>query len=252
MGRPPSDSVPIRRFAVLLALAAGPALGQSVVDRRAGPVVSLDLAGGAFPAFTPAGVDASGALGYTFGNGLDATLLLGYGGAVADTLFPYPPEVHVGVDLSLALGPERAPWRLSATGLASVSGSSTFVFPADGGPTETPGGPDVIETRARASVLRFVGVLDRGGVRVLAGGGAFAAVRRIASDSTVYNAGGPDERVRIGEPVVETRTGAVIALPVAVRLGERATLVLDPELRVGLEDLFFGVGDGQVTLRLGL
>ena len=75
-----------------------------------------------------------------------------------------------------------------------------------------------------------------------------------ATAGTLDATGLAGHRAHALEPLQPTRIGpwAVVALPIAVRLSERATLVLDPELRVGLIDLFFGIGDGQVALRLDL
>ncbi|WP_412068430.1 hypothetical protein [Rubrivirga sp. IMCC43871] len=239
------------RFVLVVAfVVVAPASAQSHVVGRAGPVVSLDLAGGPFPAFTPAGVDASGSVGYRFGNGLDLTVLLGYGGPVDDERFLYPAELHIGADVGWVVGPDRAPWRLAVVGLATVSGATTFVFPADSGPTETRGGREVVETRARASAVRYLPLAD-GSVRAQVGVGLYGAVRELTASTLVFGAGGPDEQTVGGETRTETSVGAVVSLPVSLELGP-AVLVLDPALRVDASSLIFGLGDGQVTLRLNL
>ena len=136
-------------------------------------------------------------------------------------------------------------------GLACLADGDTFAFP-DEGPTERRGGIGSIEQRARASVVRYIRVLDER-LQVWAGGGLFAAVRRIEHSTLIFDAGGSDERAVGGNVGVEQRVGGVIALPVVFEITDRAALVLEPELRVRLYELvFFGPGDGQATLRLNL
>ncbi|MGB3545227.1 hypothetical protein [Rubrivirga sp.] len=241
-----SRHVALTVLAIALALPAG---AQSHLVEGVGPYVSLDLAGGPFPAFTPAGVDLSGSLGL----GFDVAVLLARGTTdIDDERFPYPPETHLGLEVAFSLRLDRSRWRVTAIGLASLAKGSTFTFPTDGGPTALSGGLKAIERRARASVVGYF-PLYSGPLSIWAGGGLYRAVREYEDSILIFDAGGPDERAVGGETRTETSSGAVVALPVALEVGRGMVLALEPELRVGLETVVFGVvGDGQVTLRLNL
>ncbi|MGB3545230.1 hypothetical protein [Rubrivirga sp.] len=245
-----SRHVALTVLAIALALPAG---AQSHLVEGVSPYVSLDLAGGPFPAFTAAGVDLSGSLGRRLGLGFDVAVLLARGTTdFEDERLPYPPETHLGLEVAFSFGPDRSPWRVSAVGLVSLADGSTFTFPADGGPTVLSGGLEAVERRARASVVRYFALRD-GSFRIWAGSGLYRAVRDYEDSILIFDAGGPDERMVGGEARTETSVGAVVALPVALEVGRGAVLVLEPELRLGLKDVVLGVvGDGQVTLRLNL
>ncbi len=234
----------------VVVLSLGSVRAQSLLVERPGAIVSLDLAGGPFPMLTPAGVDRSGSLGARLGRGVDVAVTLGYGGAVADTLFPYPAEIHAGLEASLAWA-ERAPWRVVVGGNVSVSGSDTYIFPDGGGPTVVPDRRSVLERRGRVSVARYLRVTS-GRVRVLAGLGLYGSVRHLTSSTLVFRAGGPGELTVGGDTVTESSRGVLLAVPVAVRLGPRADVVLEPELRFNPLLWGLGAGDGQVTVRLNL
>lgn len=251
----------MRRFTPLLALAlALPAAAQPVLDAGPGPFGSLDLVGGPFPSFTPAGTDVGGALGYRFGTGPDVAVLLGYGAAVDDDRFPYPAETHLGATVGVTRGTGRAAWRLEASGLLTVSGSNTFAFPPDGGPTEVRGGPTVIERRARAGVTRYVR-LAGGPVRVALGAGAFGAVRMVDSSTLIFSAGTADENAVGGETRTETSVGLELSLPIAIEVGRGASLTLHPTGRIEAPHpaffvtptgLAYASPGGQLALRLDL
>lgn len=242
-----------RALLSIAVLGACPTRAQSHLVEGPGPYASLDVAGGPFPMITPAGVDVSGGLGYRLGHGLDVALLVGRAGAVADTLFPYPPEWHLGTELGATLGRR---WRLAVAANVSIAEADTFAFPAVPGssrfgPTEVRGESTVIERRARATVTRYVPLVE-GRLRVLAGVGLFGAVRRVTGSTLLFGAGGPDERAVGGETVTETTAGVVVAAPVTLRLRHGPTLVLDPEVRLSPLSPVFGIGDGQLTLRVNL
>lgn len=235
-------------LALSVLVVATPAVAQSHLVDEAGPFVSVDLVGGAFPDLTPAGKGLSGGAGYRSASGADVGLLLGRFGGVADTLLPFPGETHLGAAVAVAFGPEASPWRVGGVGKAVVADGRVFAFPPEG-PTELREGPGVTETFARAFLARYVRLAD-GPVRVLLGGGLTASARRIAPSPMIFEAGTPDERVVPDEAVVETGYGALLAVPVAVRLGRGVTLTVEPEARVDLESLAYRVADGQVTARL--
>jgi hypothetical protein len=234
--------------AVLFALAV-PVSAQAHLAGGTGPYVSVDLVGGAFPDITPAGDGVGGGVGYRFGNGLDAEVFVSRAGGVADTLFPYPPETHLGAAVAVAFGPEASPWRVGGVGKVVVADRTVFAFPPEG-PTELREGPGVIDSWARLSLARYVRLAD-GPVRVFVGGGPHVGVRRLPPSPLIFEAGTPNERVVPDEETVETQYGVSLAAPVAVRLGRGMTLALEPEARFDLE--FFLLGgflDGQVTARL--
>lgn len=139
-------------LAALLVLAV-PVAAQSHLVDGAGPYVTVDLVGGAFPDITPAGGGLGAGIGYRFGNGLDAEFFASRAGAVADTLFPYPPETHLGAAVAVAFGLEASPWRLGAVGRLVVADRTVVAFPP-GRPTELREGPGVIDSWARVGLAR--------------------------------------------------------------------------------------------------
>ncbi len=207
-------SDPVMRVARLVSLAlvcSSPAArGQAhLVDGR-GAYVSLDLVGGPFVNITPAGDGVTGGAGWR-SDKLDVSVLLGRSGAVADTLFPYPGETHLGAAVAFSFGPDAWPWRVEATGKTVVADRRGFAFPPDG-PTELLDGPGVIDSFGRVSLLRHVRISD-GAVRVLPGIGVYRDVRRLEPSPLRFQAGTPEETVTDDEVRVEGGWGRPSRLP---------------------------------------
>lgn len=103
------------------------------------------------------------------------------------------------------------------------------------------------------SLARYVRVAE-GSVTFFLGGGAYVEARRRAAETTVYRAGGPDERAVRTVGRTDSASGVVLTVPVVVRLGERAVLTLEPVARVRAAALVYGLAgaDGHVAVRLAL
>ncbi len=237
----------ITLLVLVVGLSHAPARAQSHLADGTGGYVFLTLVGGPFADITPAGDGVAGGVGLRFAQ-LDVSVLLGRSGAVADTLFPYPGETHLGAAVAVTFGPGGSPWRAQVIGKTVVADRRGFAFPPDG-PTELRDGPGVIESFARASLMRHVRI-GEGSTRVLPGIGLYRDARRIEPSPLVFGAGTPEERAIDDEPTVEGRWGVVASVPVSVRLGGRATLVVEPEARASVFDLIYATVDGQLTARL--
>lgn len=244
-------------LAAVAALVAGAgAQAQSHLVPRSGPFVTVDLYGSPFQIALERKV-VGGAVGYRVGGGLELALRAEHANpdvfpVSSDTAIETPGRTLVGAEAALSFGPERAPWRASGAAGAAWAGRSDRVY-FDGGGSEFRGGRRLAETHAAASLVRYTRVAD-GPVTVLLGGGAYVEVRRFTAETTVYGAGGPDERAVRSDGVTDRTYGLVVAVPVAVRLGERATLTLEPAARISAFVLGFGLAaaDGHVAVRVSL
>ena len=255
--RPMTTPCPSLRLLVLVAafaVGAG-ARAQSHLVSRPGPFVTVDLIGGPFQIGLERKV-AGGAVGYRVGRGLDFALRVEHADDLPDLLpergLDSPGRTLLGAEAALAFGPERAPWQASGAAGAAWAGRSDLVF-FDGGGSAFRGGRRLAEFHGVASLARYVRVAD-GPVTVLLGGGGYAEVRRLTAETTVYGAGGPDEQAVRSGAVTERTYGAVLAVPVAVRLGGRAVLTVEPVARLSVFVLGFGpaAADGHVAVRLAL
>ncbi len=233
-------------------MAGGDARAQSHVDRRPGPFAAVDLAGGPFLVGMAYKV-AGGAVGYRFGHGADLALRVERARAQDWEVFEEPGQTLLGTEAGFAFGSERSPWRLALAAGAVWEDRSELATFADGG-YEFRGGRRLSQADAALSLTRYVGIGDAAApVRLLLGGGVFGEVRRLASETTTFQAGSPQESVVHDAAVTEWPFGVVLTAPVAVRLGRAADLVLEPVLRLDALTLGLGGGsDAYVSLRLDL
>ena len=260
MGGPPRPVVtsPLARCLLVVAVlvVGGSVRAQSHLAPRPGPFVVIDLYASPFQL----GLErkaVGGAVGYRVGGGIDLALRIEHESEEvfprsSDRVIELPGQTLVGVEASLAFGPDRAPWR--AVGAAGVAwaGRSDPAYSAEGGPAFR-SGRRLSQTHAVASLSRYVRV-DEGPMAVYLGGGAYVEARRRAAETTVYGAGGPDERAVRTEGRTDWTSGVVLTVPVVVRLGEQATLTFEPTVRVMTAALVYGfaAADGHVAVRLAL
>ena len=239
-------------LAALVAVAGGTASAQSTLDARPGPFASVDFAGSPF-VLGIEGREVAVAAGYRLGRGVDVALRVERAPYRQEPRFAEPGETFVGADVALTSGPARRPWRLAAVGGVAREDRSTLAFDMNGG-SEFRGGPRLTALHATASATRFFTLPDVArGVRVLVGVGAFAEVRRRFARTTLFNAGSENEVVREERAVTDTPFGLLLTAPVAVRLSRRATLVVDPTVRLDAFSSVLGLFPyPQIDVRLNL
>ena len=237
-----------------LAVSAG-TQAQSHLVPRPGPFVAADLVGSPFEIALDRKA-VGGAVGYRFGMGLDLALRVEHADDEEDSLrergLDSPGRTLIGTEAALAFGPRRAPWRVSGAVGAAWAGRSDLVFFAEGG-SAFQSGRRLAETHAAVSLARYLRVAD-GPVTALLGGGTYVEARHFAAETTVFGAGGPDERVVRSGGGADATYGAMVAVPIAVRLGGRAMLTVEPTVRLRPTVFVFGpaAADGHVAVRLAL
>ena len=227
-------------LALLLGLTAlvGDAGAQPRPTSASGPFAAVDLSGSPLVAGIrrEAFQDESlgGTAGYRLNRRVDVALRIERVQRPGDpTLGGIPNRTLVGAGAALRYGTDRAPVRFALLAAALLQDKSDrAILPIESGAlTEFRGGRQVYGLDAAVSAAKYF-ALTRGVVRLSAGVGPFVEVWHKFPETTIYDAGSPDERAFTRDPVTDWQSGVALAAPLAIRLGRGVDLVVDPSLRI--------------------